>query len=213
MKTFSTVLVFLIGSQLQAQNAPIALARAEATYNSLTSITAEFTQTLVNRMLGAPETTTGTLFLDKPGKFAMRFEYPEGDRLVADGEWLWIYTPSSVPGQVIRQPIPTGGTLTPNLFAQFVERTAERYEASYLGMETIGGVETDVIRLVPKGPAQFRSATISIAVDSGLMIRVLVREESGQDRTLELTNIRTNVEIPSEEISFDVPRGTRVITP
>lgn len=202
-----------MGSQLQAQDAPTALARAETTYNSLTSITANFTQTLVNRMLGAPETTTGTLFLDKPSKFAMRFEYPEGDRLVADGEWLWIYTPSTVPGQVIRQEIPTGGALTPNLFAQFVDRATERYDATYLGVETIGSVDADIVRLVPKGPAEFRSATISIARDSGLMIKVLVREESGQDRTLELTDIITNVDIPPEEIRFDVPPGTRVVTP
>ncbi|MCH8841319.1 MAG: hypothetical protein IH831_11745, partial [Planctomycetes bacterium] len=63
----------------------------------------------------------GVLFLVPPDRFAMRFEEPEGDRIVADGEWLWAYTPSTVPDQVIRQPIPRFGVATPNLFGQFVD--------------------------------------------------------------------------------------------
>lgn len=92
-----------------AQNANEALARAESAYRSLTSLRAEFTQTIANPMLGDPEVSRGVLFLAKPDKFAMRFAEPAGDRLVADGEWLWIYTPSTVPGQVIKQTIPQSG--------------------------------------------------------------------------------------------------------
>lgn len=215
MKIFAGASFLLLCTQVQvqAQDAPTAMARAERTYDSLRSIQANFTQTLVNRMLGGPEITTGSLFLAKPGQFSMRFDYPEGDRLVADGEWLWVYTPSTVPGQVIRQAIPTGGALTPNLFAQFVHRADERYEATYKGEEIIDGLQVDVVQLVPRELAQFRSATISVARNSGLMIRVLIREESGQDRTLELANIATDVEIPSAELRFDIPEGTRIVTP
>ncbi len=207
------VLLAAASVQLQAQDASTALARAESRYDALSTIQADFSQTLVNRMLGDPETTNGILYLAKPGKFAMRFLHPDGDRLVADGEWLWIYTPTTVPNQVIRQVVPTGGALTPNLFEQFVHRAEERYDATYEGTETIGGELVDVIRLVPREAAHFRSATIAVSRRNGLMVRVHVREESGQDRTLELSNIRPDARIPEEELKFNVPRGTRVVTP
>src|SRR5262245_61203996 len=116
------LLLSLATSYLTAQSAPEALARAERAYQGVTTLRAEFVQTIDNPMLGKPETAAGTVFIGRPDRFAMRFSDPAGDRLVADGEWLWAYTPSTVPGQVIRQPIPHGGALTPNLFAQFVER-------------------------------------------------------------------------------------------
>ena len=94
---------------LAAQDATLALRRAEQVYRSLNTLTAEFSQILENPLLGDPEASRGTLFLEPPNRFAMRFSDPEGDRIVADGTWLWAYAPSSVPDQVIRQPIPTQG--------------------------------------------------------------------------------------------------------
>ena len=88
---------------LAAQDAVSALARAQRAYDGMTTLRAGFTQTLINPMLGTPETSHGELFLQPPGRFSMRFTDPAGDRIVADGTWLWIYTPSSVPDQVIRQ--------------------------------------------------------------------------------------------------------------
>ena len=106
----------------QAQTAESVLAAAESRYASITTMQAPFVQTIINPMLGGPVQTRGSLYIQKPGHFAMRFSDPEGDRIVVDGEWMWAYAPSSVEGQVIRQHIPETGGLTPNLIAQFVER-------------------------------------------------------------------------------------------
>src|SRR5206468_2530670 len=83
------------------------------------------------RVIAAPDTTHGRLYQMRPSRFAMRFTAPKGDRIVADGRFLWLYTPSTTPGQVIRSRIPDYGTTGPNLIGQFVERPHERYTASY----------------------------------------------------------------------------------
>lgn len=191
-----------------------ALARAQRAYDRMQTLRAEFTQTLTNPMLGSPERSRGVLFLAPPDRFAMRFVEPAGDRIVADGRWLWLYTPSTVPDQVIRQPIPQSGATTPNLFAQFIDRPRERYQASYLGREDLGGEAVDVVRLVPRGnDPPFREAVLSIAVSDGWPRRLLLVEPSGQRREMVFSRPWVNVQIKAEELSFTPRKGVRVVTP
>ncbi len=200
--------------QAAAQDATAALDRAGRTYESLTSLRADFRQTISNPMLGDPETTRGVLYLVPPDRFAMRFEHPEGDRIVVDGEWLWAFTPSTVPNQVLRQPIPRYGAATPNIFLQFVDNPLERYDATYVGTDSVAADLVDVVRLVPKQDGLgFRRATISISRRTGLLRRVALVEESGQRRTLVLIAIEPGAAVPRREVTFVVPEGVRIVTP
>lgn len=198
---------------LAAQSADPALARAQQAYDEMRTLRAEFEQTIINPMLGGPERSRGVLFLEPPGRFAMRFIEPRGDRILADGRWLWIYAPSSVPDQVIRQDIPTTGAATPNLFAQFVDRPLERYRATYLRADTLGGEVVDLVRLTPRVEhLPFRDAVIAVARD-GWLRRLSLVEESGQRRELLFTALMVNQPIPRTEFTFEVPKNTKVVTP
>jgi len=201
--------------RLSAQSPDVArvLAEAEKAYHGSTYFRAEFTQTIENPFLGKPEASLGVMFLNPPDRFAMRFFDPKGDRIVADGTWMWLYTPSSVPGQVIRQPIPRGGAQTPNFFAQFVDRPLERYRATLLGADTVSGTAVDVVKLVPKSPQGFREAVIAVARSDHLLRRVALVEESGQKRTIVLQTVEAGVLIPQDEFKFRTPNGVRVVTP
>jgi len=195
------------------QDATAALRRAEAAYQRIVTLRAAFSQTIDNPMLGAPEHAKGLLFLEPPNRFAMRFTDPAGDRIVADGTWLWLYAPTSVPDQVIRQPVPSGGMTSPNLMGQFADRPLERYDARYVGADTVAAVPVDVVSLRPKvSGLGFRSAEVAIAAD-GLFRRISVVEDSGQRRTLVLDDIRTGVSIPAAELTFTPAPGVRVVTP
>jgi outer membrane lipoprotein carrier protein len=198
----------------QAQDVDSALARAQRAYDAMSSLRAEFTQVIENPMLGGPEPSRGVMFLAPPGRFAMRFTQPDGDRIVADGRWLWIYAPSSVPDQVIRQPIPAAGTTTPNLFQQFVDRPLERYAAQYLRADTAGGDSVDVVRLVPRvADLPFREAVMAVSRRDGWPRRLWLTEESGQRRDLAFFRLEVNAAIPPAEMRFTPPRGARVVTP
>lgn len=211
---WAVVAIAGLAGPLPAQDVPAALARAESAYRKLTSLRAEFEQTIVNPMLGGPESSRGTLYLVPPSKFAMRFTEPAGDRIVADGEWLWAYTPSTVPGQVIRQPVPQAGAATPNLFAQFVDRPLERYDATAAGRDTVAGDPVDLVTLVPKVEGlPFRRVTIAVSRETGLLRRLAIVEDSGQRRTLVLTAMAPNAPVLPAEVRFDVPRGVKVVSP
>src|SRR5438093_12246653 len=137
-------------NRLSAQDPWPVLDRASATYQSISTLSADFVQIVENRLVGAPDTTRGKLYQMRPSRFAMRFAVPKGDRIVADGRYLWLYTPSTTPGQVIRARIPDVGTTGPNLIGQFVEHPHERYDARYVRVDSLGGRTADLLALTPK---------------------------------------------------------------
>ena len=197
-----------------AQDAVSILAAAEKAYHASTTFRADFTQTIDNPMLGGPERSRGVMYLNPPDRFAMRFSEPRGDRIVADGKSMWIFTPSSVPDQVIRQRVPRSGANTPNFFAQFVDRPLDRYTATLIGNDTVAGTTVDVVKLVPRFADQpFKEAIISIGRADGLLRRVALWEESGQRRLIVLPAPQAGVAIPPEEFTFRTPRGVKVVTP
>jgi outer membrane lipoprotein carrier protein len=198
-------------SSLAAQDAGPVLQRAEAAYQTVSTLSAEFVQVVVNPLLGEPDTATGTLYLMRPNHFAMRFTIPEGDRIVADGRHLWLYTPSTTPGQVLRSGIPRTGTTGPNLMGQFVERATERYETKYLRADSLLTGLADVIALAPKSPQGYREAVIWVDRDDALLRRIEIVEESGQRRVIQLWGMRVNPGVPQREFTFKPPRDVRVV--
>src|SRR5256886_12619163 len=103
------VAVALLAGSQAPDPGPV-LDRASQTYQSISTLSADFVQIVENPLVGAPDTTRGKLYQMRPSRFAMRFVVPKGDRIVSDGRYLWLYTPSTTPGQVIRAKIPAVGT-------------------------------------------------------------------------------------------------------
>jgi outer membrane lipoprotein carrier protein len=190
------------------------LDRASAAYETISTLSADFVQIVANPMIGGPDTTRGKLYQMRPSRFAMRFTRPKGDRIVADGRYLWLYTPSTTPGQVIRSRIPEIGTTGPNLIGQFVERPRERYTARYLRADSLPEGMADVVELLPKGNDQpYTEAVIWVDRDNGLVRRLSIAETSGQRRTVILANVTVNAGVPGREFTFSPPASVRVVDP
>src|SRR3954470_5509825 len=144
----AALLACIAVAPLHAQDAGAVIGRAAKVYRSLASLQAHFVQVIDNPMIDSAE-SGGTLVQAGPVKLAMRFTDPPGEAIVIDGEHVWVYTPSTVPGQVVRVAVPSGGPAYGyNLSAWFLDRTAKRYKASYLRKERLNDRTTDVIELV-----------------------------------------------------------------
>lgn len=188
------------------------LDRASRTYDTVRTLSADFVQIVDNPLIGGPDTTRGKLFQRRPSYFAMRFTQPKGDRVVADGHRLWLYTPSSTPDQVIRTSIPGTGITGPNLIGQFVEHPRERYSARYLRADSLSKEPVDVIELTPRATdLPYSKSTVWISKRDGLVRRIDIEETSGQQRTIVLQRIAVNRRVPAREFRFSPPAGSRVV--
>jgi outer membrane lipoprotein-sorting protein len=205
-------LLVLVAAPAQAQDAQAVIGRSARVYRSLRSLSADFTQVIDNPMIDSAE-SKGTLVQAGPAKLAMRFSDPPGEAIVIDGEHIWVYTPSTVPDQVVRLSVPSGGPVYGyNLLAWFLDRPTERYKPSYLRTEERNGRRLDVIQLIPTVPdLPFTKAVIWLDRADGLPRRLEIQEESGATRTLELSRIRVNEAVPERTFTFKLPKGVRVV--
>ena len=144
------------------------------------SFCADFQQVLVVPLLDETTRSHGSLCQERPNLFAMRFSDPEGDLLVADGEWFWVYYPSSDPRQVLQFEMESrpGGV---DFQREFLSAPAEKYELEYLGQEDLSGTATHMISLEPFGPAGFQAARIWLDSQRSLILQARVEMEDGSE--------------------------------
>ncbi|MDX1568071.1 MAG: outer membrane lipoprotein carrier protein LolA [Longimicrobiales bacterium] len=186
------------------------LERASERYEGLDAFCAEFEQERVVPLLNQTTRSAGTLCQKRPGYFLMDFSDPEGDRVVADGESLWIYYPSIDEAQVIRTRLGgAGGTF--DFHAEFLEDPTRRFDARYLGTETVTGRSTHVITLEPRDPVAYEEATVWLEVDRGLIRKVEIVEENESVRRVVLSDIRVEPGLDASRFSFEPPPGAQVL--
>lgn len=205
------LLAIWIAGPAAAQDAAAVVGRSGQAYRNLTSLRADFVQTISDRMIGDFD-SRGTLVQAGNNRLAMRFSDPAGDLITLDGEHAWIYTPSSAPGQVIRVAIPADPVYGLNVVAWILDRPNERYDATWLRAETVNGRMADVVRLVPRSPSlPFTEVTAWLDRADALPRKMIILETSGARRTLELSRIRVNENVPAGTFRFRVPAGVRVV--
>ena len=213
MKFFLTfALALAAAGTAQAQDAESIVGRSSRVYRSLSSLTADFVQVIDNPMIDSAE-SRGTLIQAGSSKLSMRFTDPPDEAVVIDGEHVWVYTPSTVPDQVLRLKAPSGGPVYGyNLLAWFLDRPSERYQAKYVREDKVGRRPVDVVELTPAVPdLPFERAILWLDRQDGLPRRLEITEKSGALRTLALSNLRVNRRVPDSTFEFKVPSGARVV--
>lgn len=206
------VLASLRPSVSPAQDALATVRRAGSAYRGLSSLQADFVQVVEDASLGDTLKSAGRLYQEGPNAFAMRFSDPPEDAIVIDGRHVWVYTPSTTPGQVIRMPMETDPVYGANLLARILDRPAERYRVTWLRADTASGRGVDVVALVPRGAnVNFSRAVLWLDRDDALPRRIELEEAPGVRRILTLSRLRPNAAVPAELFEFKVPKGVRVV--
>ena len=97
---------FAATAPLSAQDpAAAAIDRAVEAYAKVRTARATFEQVVTNPLTGSKLQSRGAFEQARPDRFAFRFDDPKGDMIISDGKFVWVYLPSSTPGQVIRAPL------------------------------------------------------------------------------------------------------------
>lgn len=185
--------------------------RADRELAALTSLQADFVQRVVNPVLEKTEIGHGTLYYRAPGLYRIEYLYPQGDVVVDDGDWVWIYLPSSQPGQVIRQPAEGSGGGNP---LTYLRDLRSLYEVRLVGPEAISGEASDHLGLDPRSPdAPFTRVDIWVGRQTGLVRRVTTRTADGVEKSYTFTALRRGAAIPDSRFRFSPPQGVEVYDP
>ena len=209
--TFLAALAFAaLPISSRAQSADAIIDRAVAAYGRLNSMRAEFKQTLTNPLTGNSQTTSGVILRQKPNLLSITFD--SGDRVVADSSTLWVYLPSSVPGQVMRMPYTGGNASTVDPAEQFLNSPRTRFTVTSSGTATVSGRPAHAITLVPKRTnAGFTSAKEWIDDADSSIRQFDVESANGLKRHVVITSFTANPAIAKSSFRFAVPKGAKVV--
>lgn len=197
-----------LGAPDAAQDPAAILRRTSAAYESMHAISADFSQRLRNTLLGRTTESEGTLYQREPDRFLMDFSDPEGDLIVSDGRWFWMYFPSVDEKQVLRTSRRRQGL---DLHAQFIGDPVERFEYTYHGTEAVRGREAHVLTLEPREAAGYERMKVWIDAEDYLVRRFELTEENGNVRHLELRDVVVNPTLPDSLFEFTPPDDAIVV--
>jgi outer membrane lipoprotein carrier protein len=195
-----------------AQPAARAVDRAVAAYERLNTLRAEFTQTITNPLTDTRLTARGEFVRRAPNLLSITFSEPAGDRIVADGEAVWVYLPSSAPGQVMKFSASNMAAARMDPASQFLVETHTRFTINDAGIASVRGRAARQIVLVPRqSNGAFTRARVWIDEQDSMIRQFEITEPSGLVRHVVITRLQPNVAVRPSAFEFTPPQGARVI--
>lgn len=191
-----------------AQDPEAVAERADRALASLRTLEARFVQRVVNPVLEKTEIGHGTLYYRAPGRYRIEYTYPQGDVVVDDGTWVWIYLPSSQPDQVIRQPADGSGGANP---LTYLRDLRSMYDVALAGDEVISGEASDRLTMEPRtADAPFTHVDVWVGRQTGLLRRVRTVTPDGIEKSYTFTSLDPGAGIPDSRFRFSPPAGIEV---
>ncbi|MBL0938054.1 MAG: outer membrane lipoprotein carrier protein LolA [Gemmatimonadaceae bacterium] len=189
-------------------------ARVAQAWKGTRTLEANFEQKITNPIVGRSVSSSGVFQQERPGKLAITFTQPAGDRIVGDGKSLWVYLPSSTPGQVLKLPASADGAIVADMLGQLLDTPTRAFAISGGEAATIEGRSTRRVQLLPRtaGSVPFQKAVLWLDDKEPRPVRVQVVDGQGVDRTITLTTWRPDATLPANTFTFQVPKGVKVST-
>lgn len=204
----------LMAGAARAQTVDATLDQAIATYAKVKTVRAQMEQTLFNPLTGSRYRSRGQIQQRRPNRLEIRFSDPKGDRIVADGQHVWVYTPSTAPGQAFKVPIGAGAMGSTDLMAELFTNPRSRFTISDGGTRTQNKRKVHELTLVPKPeakvPVDFTKAIVWIDTADGIIREFEITDASGVVRHVKLSGVQLNPTIPNSAFIFSAPKGVQV---
>lgn len=183
-----------------------AIARLRAFNADTRSVTAEFTQRVLNERLKEVQRNTGYLALQRPGKFRWVYKTPSEQILLSDGKVLWLYDPELK--QATRRAIGGAMSGTP---ASLLAGDAQ-IESAY-ALRNIG--EQDGLDWLEGRPKRDDSGFVRIRIgmsSAGEPAAMELTDSFGQTIMLKFSKVLRNPKLIPEAFMFEPPPGVDVLS-
>ena len=168
------------------------------------TLSADFAQIVVAKNGRRPQHSSGTMLISRPGRFLWQIAAPYEQRLVGDGERVWMYDPDLEQVTVRKMDAALGSTPAALLVGS--ESLETNFELRAL--EAREGLEWVEAR--PKSPdSGFEK--LELGFDGEGLKAMALYDNFGQTTSLVFSNIRHNPPLPADSFHFTPPAGVDVI--
>lgn len=187
--------------------------RAAAAWNKIRTVRGTFEQTVTNSLTGSSAMSRGDYIQERPNRLSIRFTPPASGEIVADGQVVWVYLPSSAPGQVIKRPATDRSAVPIDLTGQFLDQPRTKYDITAAGTKTVDRHPAQGLILTPKKgyKATFTKATVWVDDDDSLIREFEMEESNGVTRHIRLLTVQPDAKVDQSMFVFTIPKGVKVI--
>lgn len=166
------------------------------------TLSASFTQVQRNDDGQVLATSSGRMWLSRPGRFRWSYEKPYAQLMVCDGDRLWSYE-ADLAQVTVRS---AKSVLVGTPAALLAQQTT--LDASFRIVE--GKAGSGVVRLLPKSPdSDFKS--IELLMKNGVPQRMKFFDQLGGTSTVTFSRIETGQPLEDSLFRFRAPKGVEVI--
>ncbi len=199
-----TLLSPLVAAEADADADEKAKALLERFVSNIQTLQGRFEQSLVDADSQLVEESSGTLEIQRPGRFRWVYAQPYRQVLVADGLNVWSYDVDLA--QVIVKPQAEVLSSTPALLLGGSAEALEQFE--YIGSFTDRG--TVWVRLRPRnGDSGFKK--VELGFNDGELTRMLFSDNLEQTTLIALFDVLLNSDIDADRFQFNPPDDVDVV--
>lgn len=171
--------------------------------NAIHSMTANFSQVVKAKQKEISH-SSGTMALERPGRFRWQTKQPMEQLVVADGKKLWVYDVDLEQVTVKKQDDELGGTAA--LFLSGYDNTVTRdFDVSATG--TASNQAYDLHSKSDKANFQ----RLKLLFKNNELTSIEMYDQLGQHTIVNLTNIKSNPKVAGSLFQFKPPKGADVV--
>ncbi len=171
---------------------------------SLVSYSANFTQTVYDADSKPIQESSGTVVLMRPGKFAWDYMKPSPQKIVADGEKIWVYDIDLE--QVTVKPLDESLGSTPMMLLGGDQPLNSQFDTQELGKSD----DINWLELSPKKKdTDFEK--IYMGLNENGLAAMELRDNFGQATQIRFSKVDVNGPVREDRFIFTPPAGVDVI--
>ncbi len=206
MKTFfAKTLVTLVAVALSQSVWAGGREKLNEFFTQVNTMQAAFTQQVIDDKGKVRQSSSGTVYLSRPGKFRWEYAAPDKHQIVADGKNVWVYDVDL--DQVTVKPM--GKALSAAPVGMLTQKQAVDKQFTVQEMEAEGS-KLEWFRLIPKKQdSDFTTMDLGIS-DNGIE-EMILGDKFKQQTYIKFQGMRTDINIDSSQFQFTPPAGADVI--
>lgn len=170
----------------------------------LDSLTANFKQQLFNESGELLDTAEGKLYLQRPGKFNWEYNKPYSQRIITDGQTLWIYDEDLE--QVTIRSMKAGLQATPAAILGGSADVDELYRIVDLGkLEGYDWVRLESL------DEDSQYSDVRLGFDGNKLGMMILSDNLDQTTRIDFNDVELNPDINAARFEFTPPEGVDII--
>lgn len=204
--TFTKTLAVLLTTGLMSSNAwADGRAKLDEFFTKVSTMQSAFTQQVIDEKGAVRQSSSGNVFLSRPGKFRWEYAAPDKHEIVADGKNVWVYDVEL--DQVTVKPMTQALSAAP--VGMLTQKQSVDKQFNVQEMEAEGST-LEWFRLTPK-KQDSDFTTMDLGISATGVEEMILGDKFGQQTYIKFQGLRTDIDIDKSRFSFTPPKGADVI--